>query len=219
MSAINSWRQLYVYREKVKHWTGPHIIAQIDGREVLVHLGESTGPRSFNISQTKPELVANPVRFTESVCEKRENFTIRWTEVLHPADPKIKSDELVTANKNEIMGLINRGTFRIEVIPDEELRNKNIVPRKFVYALKHENGKVAYKDRLCLGGHRDLMKNLVVHTASTLRQQIVRLLLALAAIVGLEVWSTDVAQAYLQSAVPLQRYIFCKTDALELGPN
>jgi hypothetical protein len=114
-----------------------------------VHLGESTGPRSFNISQTKPALVANSVRFTESVCEERENFTIRWTEVLHPADSKIKSDEMVTAKKNEIMGLIDRGTFRIEVIPDEERRNKNIVPSKFVYALKHENGKVAYKARFC----------------------------------------------------------------------
>jgi hypothetical protein len=59
----------------------------------------------------------------------------------------------------------------------------------------------------------------MVHTASTLRQRSVRLLLALAAIFGLEVWSTDVAQAYLQSAVPLQRDIFCKTDALEPGPN
>jgi Reverse transcriptase (RNA-dependent DNA polymerase) len=117
------------------------------------------------------------------------------------------------------MGLIDCGTFRIEVIPDEERRNKNIVASKFVYALKHENGEVAYKARFCLGGHRDLMKNLMAHTASTLRQRSVRLLLALAAIFGLEVWSTDVAQAYLQSAVPLQRDIVCKTDALELGPN
>jgi hypothetical protein len=69
---------------------------------------ESTGPRSFNISQTEPALVANPVLVTKSVCVERENFTIRWTEVLHPADPSIKADDMVTAKKNEIMGLVDR---------------------------------------------------------------------------------------------------------------
>jgi hypothetical protein len=36
----NQGDSCYVYREKVKHWTGPHIMAQIDGKEILVHLGE-----------------------------------------------------------------------------------------------------------------------------------------------------------------------------------
>lgn len=44
---------VYVYREKLKQFTGPHVIASIDGKAARVHLGERTGPRSFNISQLK----------------------------------------------------------------------------------------------------------------------------------------------------------------------
>jgi hypothetical protein len=75
------------------------------------------------------------------------------------------------------------------------------------------------KARFCLGGHRDFLKHRIVHTASTLSQNSTRLILSLAAILGWDVWTTDVQQAYLQSAQKLQKEIFLKTDALELGPN
>jgi Reverse transcriptase (RNA-dependent DNA polymerase) len=76
-----------------------------------------------------------------------------------------------------------------------------------------------HKARFCLGGHRDFLKHRIVHTASTLSQNSTRLILSLAAILGWDVWTTDVQQAYLQSAQKLQKEIFLKTDALELGPN
>ena len=49
---------------------------------------------------------------------------------------------------------------------------------------------------------------MVIHTASTLQPQSIRLLLALAGIHGFEIWNSDVRQAYLQSAKPLARDIF-----------
>ncbi len=37
----------YVYREGLKHYTGPHRIASVNGKDVRVHTGEHSGPRSF----------------------------------------------------------------------------------------------------------------------------------------------------------------------------
>ena len=35
---------VYVYREGVKHYTGPHLVASVDGKQVRLYIGESTGP-------------------------------------------------------------------------------------------------------------------------------------------------------------------------------
>lgn len=36
---------VYVYHEKEKHWTGPHLVTSADGKAVFVDLGERTGSR------------------------------------------------------------------------------------------------------------------------------------------------------------------------------
>jgi hypothetical protein len=43
-----------VYRESIREFTGPYIAKRVDGKEVVVDVGQSTGPRSFNIAQIKP---------------------------------------------------------------------------------------------------------------------------------------------------------------------
>ncbi len=48
----------------------------------------------------------------------------------------------------------------------------------------------------------------MVHTASTLQPQSIRLQLALSAMHGFDIWTSDVHQSYLQSAAPLARDIF-----------
>jgi hypothetical protein len=40
---------VYVYRERLKHWAGPQVVASVDGKHVSVHLGEAAGPRHFAI--------------------------------------------------------------------------------------------------------------------------------------------------------------------------
>lgn len=95
--------------------------------------------------------------------------------------------------------------------------NPNIVPSRFVLAIKRKDtGEEVYKARFVLGGHKDRDKRSVVHSATTLKQSSIMLLLELATILGFKLWSTDINQAYLQSAANLKRKIFVCPDVLEL---
>jgi len=47
---------VYVYREHLKAFTGPHMVATVDGKNVRVHVGENTGPRQFNLARSSQPL-------------------------------------------------------------------------------------------------------------------------------------------------------------------
>jgi hypothetical protein len=137
---------------------------------------------------------------------------IRWTEVLEPGDARIDSLKMTDAVKAELDGLFKRGTFKIAVLPDPS--SENVYPTKFVYSIVHEGGREIYKARFGIGVHRDLPKNHIVHTAPSLSHTSGRLLLAIAAISGWDVWTEDVQQAYLQSASFLRaRYFYNRNRA------
>lgn len=46
----------YFYREKIKQYTEPHLIASVNGKQVRLHVGEITGPRDVNTAQLRPAL-------------------------------------------------------------------------------------------------------------------------------------------------------------------
>jgi hypothetical protein len=56
--------------------------------------------------------------------------------------------------QKKINVIISRITFKIVMLPDPA--TKNVVPSRFLLAIKHEDVREVYKARLCLGGHRDL---------------------------------------------------------------
>jgi transposase InsO family protein len=214
-----------VYREGLREFTGPYIATGVHGKEILVELGQSTGPRSFNIAQVKPW----PLQNEGAPALDRPQFPlvrdktplpglseIHWTEVVYPNDPRTKLFDF--EKQKELYGLIERGTFRL-VLREESGARPNIIPSRFVLSIKHESGHEKLKARFVLGGHRDREKKSQVHSTTNLKQQSIRILLALASIFGFDLWSSDVNQAYLQSAAELQRDIFIQPEELALGPN
>lgn len=64
------------------------------------------------------------------------------------------------------------------------------------------------KARLVAMGHLDAMKDYIINEAPTLMRHAFRLILAIASIMDLTVYSRDVKQAYLQAGAPLQRPIY-----------
>jgi Reverse transcriptase (RNA-dependent DNA polymerase) len=119
---------------------------------------------------------------------------------------------------DEILNLFKRGTFKFVTLPDNH--NETVLPSRFVLALKHSPaGEIKYMVIFTVGGHKDRLKHSIVQTASTLSQAIIRMLLAVASILDMNVWCEDIKQAYIQSAQRLRRKIFIKPDILQLGKN
>jgi transposase InsO family protein len=213
-----------VYRERIREYKGPYVVTSTDGKDIKLDLGESTGPRSFNISQVKPWPLLNtdlPLARPQlpMVRDKPpipELATVHWTETIYSADPRVALFD--DAKRKELFGLIERGTFRL-VLREDAGPNPNIIPSRFVLGIKHESGAERLKARFVLGGHRDRERKSLIHNSTTLKHQSVRLILALASVFGFDLWSSDVNQAYLQSAEKLQRDIFIRPEELDLGPD
>ena len=71
------------------------------------------------------------------------------------------------------------------------------------------------KNRFVASGHRDNMKNYLVHTSQTLQTRSERLMLALAAIFKFRIWTADNKFAYQESSEALSGRIFIYDAAAE----
>ena len=92
--------------------------------------------------------------------------------------------------------MLEYGTFKV-ILKEEIPRETNIFGVIFVLAIKSTiDGKIKSKSQYIIGGHRDRLKAFMVHASQTIHPDYIRIRMGLAAILGFDVWSTDVIKAY-----------------------
>lgn len=225
------WRENIV-NNQIGEWLGPFEIEGMDERAKIAYIRDDVNSpaRPFNIVQIKPyyspdilagDFISDVNNFFSYHCSPANEEDIFMTEIISNDDPRAQCEEMNDAKRKEIRDLLRRGTFRAVLI-DEVPPDANVIPGRFVLAIKSKlDGKIKFKARFVVGGHRDKLKEFMVHSSQTLQPQSIRILLAIAVLFGFDIWTADVRQAYLQSAIALQRDIYIKTNApeFELKPE
>ena len=123
--------------------------------------------------------------------------------------------------RKKLVGLLERGAFKI-ILTEEAGSNPNILPTRYVLAIKHAQkprDPPRLKARFVLGGHLDKEKGTIVHDSLTIRPESLRLILALATILGLKIPVADWRHGYAQTKSPLLRKVFVKPNELKLEAN
>lgn len=208
---------------------GPFKVGKTDFKRKLVWILEHSD-RPFNIAQVKrydppdkcPDTFITSLQKTfERYLSPDDSAFIYLTEVLHPTDQRASCPEMTEAKKSEIRNFLRRNTFKI-ILKKDVPPNGNILSGRFVLAIKSTvDGQIKFKARFVIGGHRDKMKNMMVHCTITAQPQTVRMVMSIASILDFNAWGSDVRQAYLQSTKGLDRqlYIMDAVPEFELNPD
>lgn len=76
------------------------------------------------------------------------------------------------------------------------------------------------KARFVIQNHSDSEKNMVVHSFNNIRQQTIRLIIAVESIFHFKLWSQKVSQAYLKGQSKLAREVYVRSkEECNLKPD
>ncbi len=139
--------------------------------------------RPFNIAQVKRCFIPTDVAqalfvdmhngLSFSASDEEEEIIVHLTEIIDPNDPRASSKQMSQAKRKEIKGLLDRGTFSI-ILRERVPPDGNVLPGRFDFAINStEDGQIKFKARCVIDGHRDRIKNFMVHSAATLQNTVI----------------------------------------------
>lgn len=206
------WRENIV-NNRIGEFLGPYKVRSFNCETKLVYIEDekSKSIQPFCTTQVKPYILPQKLSTTymaqlghalKRFKSPSPSDDIFVTKLLTRCDKRSSIPSIQEARQSEMESLFRRGKFRV-ILKEEVPTNANVLPGRFFLAIKStKDGKIKHKAGFVIGGHRDKLKDFMVHSSQTLQPQHIRLLLALATSFGIEIWNSDVTHAYLQSALP-----------------
>lgn len=90
-----------------------------------------------------------------------------FSEAVRSGDPMINHTSMIEAMSSEVKGIFEKGTCKV-VLKEEVFPDGNVLSGRFVMTIKStENDELELKARFVVGGYRDKIKNLVIHSSQT----------------------------------------------------
>ena len=154
---------------RMGEWIGSLEVGGMDASSQIVYISEDINysARIFNFVKVKPyhepeifesSSISDIKQLLQYHCSAPDEDEIFMTKFIANGDPKSNCEEMIEAKRKENIDILIQGTFTPVLIADVP-KDATIIHGKFVLAIKYKiDGKIKYKARNVVGGHRDELK-------------------------------------------------------------